>query len=431
VVSEGSVIAGNGGGKADGGGVHVSGNATLVVTNHSSVVNNTSWRAGGIHALGSGRVVVANFSTIAFTARGIMGPAVDAYENTTVVLVGHVTFQDNNGSGLACVTASDNAVVNTTGAVSFNDKATAEVPTALGGRRVVAVAAYGNARLHIGEGALYKGKRMTRCSSAVFLGSLPQEPCGVGEYPLNPQLQFPLELEVPEMFTKAVCGCCPAQTFSWEVGAKVCLKCPQNAVCNGGDEMWPMDGFWRSSNRSAQMHKCPLFTKSCGEQGVCLEGYTGTLCGACAEGYGQTLPLKCGKCMAFVRQLLVYLVTFAACVVLISCTVHFTWKDNRAGDTALRPSDLIKVAVLHLQYLVIFGSISVPWPDFLNNFFAAAAVVFSSASGQSSLDCLLTHVRACGQVLSRQQSCGCLCLWCWLLVLSCSLWCWWSCCHTL
>lgn len=101
VLSWGSIIAGSGVAETDGGGVHVSGNATLVVTNHSSVVNNTSWRAGGIYAVGVSRVVVANYSTIAFNRYGVMGPAIDAAESATVVLVGPVTFVDHNGSGLA------------------------------------------------------------------------------------------------------------------------------------------------------------------------------------------------------------------------------------------------------------------------------------------------------------------------------------------
>jgi hypothetical protein len=74
-------------------------------------------------------------------------------------------------------------------------------------------------------------------------------------------------------------------------------------------------------------------------------------------------------------------------------TVHFTWQDNKAGDRLLRPSDLIKVLVQFLQYIVILGSISVPWPAFLGFVFTAATVVFGVGSGQLalSLDCWLPH----------------------------------------
>jgi hypothetical protein len=81
-------------------------------------------------------------------------------------------------------------------------------------------------------------------------------------------------------------------------------------------------------------------------------------------------------------------------VVLITLTVHFTWQDNKAGDKAVRPSDLCKVLAQFLQYLVILGSMSVRWPKFLTLSFCAATVVFGGASGQAmSLDCwLATYV---------------------------------------
>ena len=81
-------------------------------------------------------------------------------------------------------------------------------------------------------------------------------------------------------------------------------------------------------------------------------------------------------------------------MVLITLTVHFTWQDNKAGDKAVRPSDLCKVLAQFLQYLVILGSIhmSVRWPKFSTWVVSAATVVFGGASGQVlSLDCWLAH----------------------------------------
>jgi hypothetical protein len=91
-------------------------------------------------------------------------------------------------------------------------------------------------------------------------------------------------------------------------------------------------------------------------------------------------------------QLAVYLLLVGVTVLFVTITVHFTWQDNKTGDKSLRPSDLIKVLVQFLQYLVILGSISVPWPAFLAGVFTAAGVVFGVGSGQAfSLDCWLPH----------------------------------------
>lgn len=79
-------------------------------------------------------------------------------------------------------------------------------------------------------------------------------------------------------------------------------------------------------------------------------------------------------------------------VVFIAFTVHTTWKDNQDEDQSVRPTDLIKGLVQFLQYIVIIGSVPVPWPHFVNlqRWFHAASLVFGPSSGQSmSLDCWL------------------------------------------
>jgi hypothetical protein len=79
-------------------------------------------------------------------------------------------------------------------------------------------------------------------------------------------------------------------------------------------------------------------------------------------------------------------------VLFIAVTVHFTWYDNVEGGTGLRPSDFLKVLIQNIQYLVIIGSVAVPWPKFMQGLFRASSVVFGVAAGQAlSLDCWLAH----------------------------------------
>lgn len=102
--------------------------------------------------------------------------------------------------------------------------------------------------------------------------------------------------------------------------------------------------------------------------------------------------LKCSTCMAPGVQLGVYALLVAATVLFVTTTVHFAWQDSRSGDKSLRPSDLIKVLVNFVQYLVILRCISVPWPAFVGGMFTAATAVFGAGSGQVlSLDCWLPY----------------------------------------
>jgi hypothetical protein len=72
---------------------------------------------------------------------------------------------------------------------------------------------------------------------------------------------------------------------------------------------------------------------------------------------------------------------------------HATWLDNQEGSNELRVSDVLKVLILYVQYLVVLGSAKVAWPTSLSAVFAAAALLFSSGTGQFiSLDCIFSPV---------------------------------------
>jgi len=199
----------------------------------------------------------------------------------------------------------------------------------------------GTASLHVGLGVSFQGRPVTRCNGSVI--QLGHSSCDAGEYRT-------------QVLSGSVCKCCLPYTYGFNA---TCEQCPPHAICPGGDVVWPVAGYWHSAAKSVQMHKCPLANRSCGELGVCREGYTGNLCGACRDGFGSTLPFRCSRCASHRQQVTVYLLMFFASVTLISITVHSTWQDNLASDSNLRPSDLIKVLVQFLQYLVIFGSISI------------------------------------------------------------------------
>lgn len=98
---------------------------------------------------------------------------------------------------------------------------------------------------------------------------------------------------------------------------------------------------------------------------------------------------------------------FCITVALITLTVYLTYRDNQNPNPppGIRASDAIKCLVFYLQYVVILGSISVPWPSYLTYVFDSASVVFGAASSQIlSLDCVLPHyVNASAPPLAVQR----------------------------
>jgi hypothetical protein len=197
-----------------------------------------------------------------------------------------------------------------------------------------------------------------------------------------------------EVLSQGYCRPCLPSTYSLVPGVDaMCKVCPANAVCPAGaDVIIPVAGHWHSSRYSTQIHRCPHVDEVCGLNGTCAAGYNGNLCGACEPGYGPAAAFNCGKCMSPAAQWALYISAGLIAVLLVSFTVHSTWRDNTqtSPSRTVKASDLIKVLILFLQYLVIVSSLSVPWPTSLAYLFRGAKFVFAASNGQVvSLDCVL------------------------------------------
>ena len=93
-----------------------------------------------------------------------------------------------------------------------------------------------------------------------------------------------------------------AHTCAFGAGSD-CKPCPDNALCPGGFQAWPLRGYWTPDDRSGNILRCPEpATSRClgwsdnAEQVQCGQGYDEAtpLCGACTSGYysqdGRCLP---------------------------------------------------------------------------------------------------------------------------------------------
>ena len=390
VVVGGSVVCNNTGGLG-GGGIAVSGNGVVTIHN-SSIRGNSAYASGGGFLVGDQGFVdvfdsiIANNTSLQDEDASLGGAAFAATGDATVQLFNGTQLLGNKAVGMpgGAFVIDQNASLTLAAGVSLIANtivANASSPLVPYGSDGVAVQA---SKLAIEHGVLGQNGLLTKCNRSIVLF---RRPCGVGEY---------------DGGAVGPCMCCPSFTYSFQPNATACQQCPAYALCSA-DVVSPFVGYWHSSPRSLQMHRCPV-TGSCQRGGVCSAGYTGNLCGQCSEGFGTTAPLRCGKCMVPKLQLGVYIVLVAATVLFVTMTVHFTWQDNKVGERSLRPSDLIKVLVQFLQYTVILGSISVPWPAFLVGMFTAATAVFGVGSGQAlSLDCWLPHFLSSKLPLALQR----------------------------
>jgi len=367
----GSKVVRNTAFNASGGGLVADGNATLVISGESLVLNNTAtnFGGGGLACRGRSKTIITNGSVIANNSAA-SGGGMSVYENATALVTNGTRIIRNDPVGLpgSGIWMGNTSTVNITGGVVFWHNIPGDLAF---GKNVYAQQ---KSQLVMDGTIIDEEGPISRCSNSVYLTF---SDCGVGEY-----------------LALGACRCCPPFTFSLtpNTTSYQCQACPAWAVCPGVDVLYPVPGYYHSSPRSVQMHMCPMATTACGANGQCQPGYQGNLCGSCAPGYGITLPLKCSRCMSPAWQLGVYMALSIVAVLFVAGTVHFTWKDNLQGGKHLRPSDIIKVLVQFLQYMIILGSISAPWPPQLRRLFSAAAVVFGASVGQAvSLDCWLSY----------------------------------------
>ena len=328
----------------------------------------TSGGLGGSVAAGRNSTLLINQGSrfISNSASYGSGGALAVIEDAAVILDG-VWFENNTADldGGAVFVRGPGAVVNITGkTLFFNNRA---------GGNGADVKANGNGNLVIGD------SNINMASPTV---SWLRTDCIVGEYR-------------PDGAWNSLCQTCPGNTYSLNDANSTthsCEPCPPNAKCSGGFAIAPHEGFWRSSERSTQIHSCPR-SASCLEGGSCQYGYQGNLCGKCSreDGFGSVGPFKCAFCLSTWKVILIYLAVAIVLVLFLMILVHITIGDSTVSGgrcSTARPSAFLKIAVRHLQYLVIIGSVRVGWPKSIAAVSSGLAMVFPSAQQAISLNCV-------------------------------------------
>jgi len=428
-------------------------NNSHVVLQDSSITGNQLMR--GVYGYNNARIELQHTSISGNSLLDDQGAGVRVTDHAEVTIAGGSVIErnlapDGNGAGVfagtyAVVNVVDSTIANNTcdmfgGGVSVVGNAALNIA----GRSVIegniakdggGVAVLGNATVKVSKDVVFGRNRITDkaafgfdlYSSSSKPVQLPEDCGGVslieGDQPSS--LTCITKCSPRVSLRDGACGagmgwdaktrgcvCCPERSFSFEVSYQPatdsykqiqCKPCPANARCPGGDVVRPLPGHARSSEESEQVHKCPLSVAACAGSDQCQSsaGYSGLLCTLCLPGFGTTSPLRCGRCMNPGAQFGLYIFMFVVVVVFVALTVHISWKDaERAATLAatsappaptLQPSDAIKVLVQFLQYLVIIGTVSVNWPQFMVNMFRAATVVFGASGEAVSLDCWLSH----------------------------------------
>lgn len=395
----------------NGGGVFASMYNRVSITENASITHNFVTRnGGGLAANSYSRIDISGNATINFnTASRGGGVYVDTVSNISVASFPSIRHNQASESGggvytsyncLATITDRTSIVYNNSsrdGGGLFTDR---DSHTRIGGRVLLAhnkagaqggcvsLAAYCSATLSgtfIHCTALLGGGLSVGPASSVYLQAAfnHNRADGLGDdvyaytdvqlgFMSGSNIHHPTpsvywqrtDCELGEVMPGRICEKCPSNMYSLNMSNRVCDICPSHAVCTGGDVVLPMEGFWHSSKYSTQMHKCPK-VGACLTNGTCLAGHQGNLCGTCLKGYGKVGAFDCGWCRSVGVTLLVYILAWGLLVLFVAWLVYTTMHDNKQQTRGIRPSDLGKIVIRHVQYLLLLCSIRLPWPTTL------------------------------------------------------------------
>jgi len=235
---------------------------------------------------------------------------------------------------------------------------------------------------------------------------------------------YPCPLGFVSVPDRSQCNYCSALfALSWDSERESCDPCPEGAFCLGGERVVPEPGFYHSSMRAYQFHKC-LTKDACDYAGrseklkslrassqvaisnddedflkrflqvnstnddveedyrksQCAEGYEGPLCGACSTGYQRESLTECRKCNSRTRSAIFFALTFCVLLLFLIFTVIKTFKRRDATSNAM------KIIVAFIQQVSMLSTFRIGWPKEVSNLFAFTAGI---SSGEiNSIGCL-------------------------------------------
>eukprot|EP00877_Chromochloris_zofingiensis_P010910 jgi/Chrzof1/6072/Cz17g07200.t1 len=453
-VTNGSTIVSNTAADSVGGGIYVTSTAKLTIAGSSMFANNSANGGAGVYVESNGTFVCDGNSTFTGNAATTYGGALAAYNNATLELtsceLGGNSAKTGGGVYIGPTVAFSSDALLRAIRVKPNTAETnaniAAVPTRM---QLIGSSHVDNfvSRYPRDKGLLpvaimvstagglgYEGMLLHAIENGSELlgGNIRTNKSGIAKFTdlklRKPQGQYtvtftawdeygdatlaPITLNVTVrsclpgeiVFAGDTCEPCAAGTYSFDPTAVMCETCPLNAQCPGRTSIMPQEGYWHSTADSAQVHRCPNSDACKGNRNrtemlkmdqQCSPEYVGNLCGSCKPNHGMTRPFTCQPCLSNQSALLALHVLAALLLLgLVAWTSHSTLVDNMRNESGARTnvSDVLKVLVVYMQYMVVVAAVHMDWPASLLYPFRALTWIWSASSSQTvSFDCMLAR----------------------------------------
>ncbi|CAI2378749.1 unnamed protein product [Moneuplotes crassus] len=199
-----------------------------------------------------------------------------------------------------------------------------------------------------------------------------------------------------EATDQGTCRECDAGTYSLEWNSTECIKCMDNALCLGRNQVSVDPGYWRSSQTSEFITECLVkesceggFTNSTLNPVNCAEGYQGELCSHCLVNemvkYRKVSNVKCDKCPAMIAN--TFLVVGLALLTFIFMMALIIINIRKTKESQL--SVLLRIMTNYFQMIFTSLSLTTNYPTSLMAFFEIPKMFGDASDTFLSVDCFI------------------------------------------
>jgi len=186
---------------------------------------------------------------------------------------------------------------------------------------------------------------------------------------------------------------CDEGTYSLDLNATYCISCPSEAECLGGADIYPVEGYWRSSEDNDNFFECLLEAACLGNEdyssktGACDDGYKSNLCQSCEDDWSRTSKNTCQRCPSDAIN------AVRLCGIGLGVIIYVVIMVRSTLLSAAKPKELysvyIKVLTNYLQLVLLITSFNLNWPSLVKQLLSSQESVGSASEQLFSFDCYL------------------------------------------
>ena len=190
-----------------------------------------------------------------------------------------------------------------------------------------------------------------------------------------------------EIQSSSICTACPSGSYSFNTTDAACSNCITGLQCLGGADVLTKSGYWRPSNETDSVYRCP-YSEVClgGLQSECETGYEGRLCSVCASDYLRLGKFQCSPCGSTASTLATGIFLVIACLFLIVYLIYSAIYSAKTGQSVIGP--LMKILLNYIQTFSLVTGFNMRWPYEILKFTDGLSMIGSGTSNAFSINCL-------------------------------------------